>query len=117
MADLYHRIPRSEMEKMERDGLGRIEFDEVGNAVWVPSNAPVSGRDIRQLLETSEFAFAPEETAERIHTIEANPLGLVKGYNPYASGMLNKKERRRKKDLRALSRWIQQKKAGPAPKR
>ena len=44
--------------------------------------------------------------------VKANPLGAVKGYNPYDSGKLGKAPPggRRKKDLRKLSEWLKLKK-------
>ena len=56
----------------QRLGRGRIEFDELGNAIWVPSTAAVSGDVMLRLL--------------------------------------NKKQYKKKKDLRKLSDWIQSRK-------
>jgi hypothetical protein len=36
-----------------------------------------------------------------------NPLGLKTGYNPYESGALVKTGRRKKTNLRELSKWIE----------
>jgi hypothetical protein len=41
--------------------------------------------------------------------IQLNAKGLRVGYNPYESGLLVKKERKKKKDLRALSKWVEMK--------
>lgn len=38
---------------------------------------------------------------------KTNSNGLRSGYNPYDSGVLARQGRRRKKDLRALSKWIE----------
>lgn len=39
--------------------------------------------------------------------ITENRRGLKEGYDPYSSGLLDRKERRKKRDLRALSAWIE----------
>ncbi len=36
----------------------------------------------------------------------ANPLGTVRGYDPYDSGRLDKQRKSTKTDLRKLSEWI-----------
>jgi len=41
---------------------------------------------------------------------QPNQLGLRKGYDPYDSGALVKKEWKKKKDLRKLSDWIKSRK-------
>lgn len=41
--------------------------------------------------------------------IRSNPKGLRLGYNPYESGLLAKKERKPKRNLQELSRWIDMK--------
>ena len=42
--------------------------------------------------------------------IQQNQVGLKKGYDPYDSGQLVKKEWKKKKDLRKLSAWIKSRK-------
>ena len=37
---------------------------------------------------------------------QSNPAGLTRGYNPYSSSGLGRKNLK-KKDLRALSKWIE----------
>ncbi|WP_348240191.1 hypothetical protein, partial [Salmonella enterica] len=39
--------------------------------------------------------------------IRPNPKGMRLGYNPNESGVLGNKPRRKKKDLRELSKWIE----------
>lgn len=41
--------------------------------------------------------------------VQVNQKGLKVGYNPYESGLLPKKEWKRKRDLKELSRWIETK--------
>jgi len=39
--------------------------------------------------------------------IKSNPKGLKKGYNPYNSGVLGTERRKKKKNLRELSKWVE----------
>jgi hypothetical protein len=89
---------------------GRVQFDDRGNAVWdvAASNVRLDGAtQSLKALENPTLSLAddaPTPTA----VVKANPLGTVKGYNPYDSGKLDKKRKGAdpKKDLRKLSEWI-----------
>jgi hypothetical protein len=94
----------------QRLGHGRIEFDELGNAVWVP-NSGARGDDVmRKLLDDPTLAFTSDYSHGTQKRIEQNPQGIKKGYDPYDSGQLVKKDWKKKKDLRRLSEWIKTKK-------
>ncbi len=80
---------------------GHVQHDDRGNAVWITA--------VGQRLEHQELALIDEQPARNMLT--ANASGLRTGYNPYDSGMLPKKACRRRKDLRALSKWIEAKKS------
>ncbi len=86
----------SEHEDAEQPS-GQVRFDERGNAVWE------KGRNRR--LDHPALALANDQPPR--NTLKTNGTGLKAGYNPYDSGMLPKPSYRRKKDLRALSRWIE----------
>ena len=94
----------------QRLGHGRIEFDELGNAVWVPADSNASDEVMRRLLDDPTLAFSNDYEAGTLKRIQENRLGLKKGYDPYDSGQLVKKEWTKKKDLRKLSDWIKSKK-------
>jgi hypothetical protein len=93
----------------QRLGHGRIEFDELGNAVWVPASGDASEEVMRRLLDDPTLAFSEDYTAGTVRRIQQNPVGLKKGYDPYDSGQLVKKQWKKKKDLRKLSEWIKSK--------
>lgn len=94
----------------QRLGHGRIEFDELGNAIWVPF-AGATGEDVmRRLLDDPSLAFSTDYSQGTQKRIQQNQHGVKKGYDPYDSGLLMKKEWKKKKDLRALSEWIKKRK-------
>ena len=93
----------------QRLGHGRIEFDELGNAIWVPLSGN-SDDVMRRLLNDPSLAFSNEYGASTEKRVQPNPRGVKQGYNPYESGLLQKKEWKKKKDLRRLSEWIKKQK-------
>jgi hypothetical protein len=98
------------LEETQHEGSGRIEYDELGNAVWVPFGGIGSEETLRRLLNDDTLALTQDEAKASTARISENRAGLKKGYDPYDSGMLVKKQWKKKKDLRALSKWIEQKK-------
>jgi hypothetical protein len=98
------------LEESQQAGKGRIEFDELGNAVWVPYTGLGAEETIKALLNDNTLALTQDDAKGTVRRIQANPAGLKKGYDPYESGLLVKKQWKKKKDLRALSKWIEQKK-------
>jgi hypothetical protein len=87
----------------ETEPTGQVRFDDRGNAVWQTG--------LNRRLEHPALRLSDEQPPR--NTLKTNGTGLKAGYNPYDSGMLPKGSYRRKKDLRALSRWIEQSKAPP----
>src|SRR5271170_272867 len=94
---------------------GRVQFDELGNAVWEWSVATGAfGREVSterlQKLENPGLSLA-EDAPTPFDYVKPNPLGTVKGYNPYDSGKLGRTgPPPKKKDLKKLSDWLQLKK-------
>jgi len=102
----------SHYAEAQRLGHGRIEFDELGNAVWVPAAGNSSDEVMRRLLDDPTLAFSNDYSPGTQNRIQQNQLGMKKGYDPYDSGLLVKKEWKKKKDLRKLSDWIKTRKRG-----
>jgi hypothetical protein len=94
---------------------GRVQFDDRGNAIWEWSVATGAfGREVSterlQKLENPGLSLA-EDAPTPSQRVKANPMGTVKGYDPYDSGRLGKTaEAPKKKDLRKLSDWLKLKK-------
>jgi len=94
----------------QRLGRGKIEFDELGNAIWVPSTTAVSGDVMLRLLDDPSLAITNDFAQSANQPVKQNPQGVRRGYDPYDSGMLAKQQFKKKKDLRKLSTWIQSRK-------
>lgn len=97
----------------EETPTGRVTYDDRGNAIW-------QWRDDDALVD--ELAHPKLEIAEEyvpppLHTQTLpgipSPLAQTpkaKGFNPYESGPVARVGAKPKKDLRALSEWIELKK-------
>jgi hypothetical protein len=82
----------------EAEPSGQVRFDDRGNAVWETWR----GKRLEHPgLELDDTVNQPRANAR------VNAFGAKIGYNPYDSGMLGKDAKPRKKDLRALSKWIE----------
>ena len=91
---------------------GKIKFDAKGNAVLDWNDARMhedtdTGERLRsRALSHPGLAIADDEPPPNA-AIRPNPKGLRVGYNPYESGMLAKKDRKKKVDLAQLSKVIE----------
>ena len=85
-------------------GVGRVGFDSVGNVYREPGEAADPLR-----LDNPTLAIVDDQRSR--HAVE-NRSGASCGYNPYGSGLLVRPDadgRGRRRDLRALSEWIDSK--------
>lgn len=82
--------------------IGRIEFDERGNAVWRPYTDARGEDTVRTLLHSDNLAVS-EPDAVPVPGLRP----AESGFDPYSSGLVVRSEpRRRPTDLRALSEAI-----------
>lgn len=89
---------------------GRVKHDDRGNAIWEWAmntgrvNDDGSTQRLRK-LELPSLSLA-EDAPTPFDGVKENPLGTVKGYSPYDSGLLAKAPAPPKKDLKKLSEWL-----------
>lgn len=91
---------------------GKIAFDDRGNAVYEWSDRRFEqddeeGERARRRALAHPGLTTVEDDPNPADPIRNNPKGLRLGYDPYESGLLKKAERRPKRDLRELSKWIE----------
>jgi hypothetical protein len=85
---------------------GRVGRDDRGNAVW-----EWAGDVADPSLEQAGLAIIDEAPLPQAN-VRINRLASRSGYNPYESGLIERKGSRvKRRDLHELSRWIEQRKA------
>lgn len=95
-----------------KDKPGNIKFDVHGNAVmeWndprLNEDSPTGERLRGKALSHAGLSIVDDDLPANA-PIRPNPKGLRVGYNPYESGMLAKKDRKKKVDLEQLSKVIE----------
>jgi hypothetical protein len=99
---------------------GRVTHDDRGNAIWewavTSGPIPPNTRQRLKKLDNPTLSLA-DDAPSPVDVVRKNPLGTVKGYSPYDSGLLESRNKApRKKDLRRLSEWLQLKKQAAARK-
>ncbi len=102
-------------ESVNTNVSGRVKHDDRGNAIWewaVSTGAFGTEGTTQRLkkLDNPTLSLA-EDTSSPLDIVTTNPHGAVKGYSPYDSGLLAKKQAAPvKKDLRKLGEWLKAKK-------
>jgi hypothetical protein len=87
---------------------GRVDFDSRGNAIWRPLDEVSSQSSLIRMLKIDELSIKEGENTQRVKKVKTEH---VEGYNPYNKAAACRiHERPKKKDLRALSDWIEMKK-------
>ena len=96
---------------------GRVEHDDRGNAIWHWSEDVLHQEPMRY-SPGFELADAGTEGEGEVVTTDLGQYRQVSakgGYNPYESGFVKGKETPRKRDLRALSKWIEERRQRGEP--
>jgi len=108
LADIRVRDHRTSLSPPDspKDVLptGHVIHDARGNAVWewlADVDEPTRLPGQLRLADTGEFTSSPRGT------VKLRPTVAASGYNPYESGLIQPNARPVKRDLRALSRWIE----------
>jgi hypothetical protein len=96
-----------------RSGSGRVGRDDRGNMTWewaedeeLQADDTFGASQRLRALVDPNLKIADDYVTGSA-PVRSNPKGLKKGYDPYDSGELGKKERKKKKNLRELSKWIE----------
>ena len=97
---------------------GQIGFDDRGNAVYewdgtLTEEGDAGDRARNGALANPGLAIVEDEGPANA-PIRSNPKGLRNGYNPYESGLLARKGKPKRRDLRELSKWMEAKKNAKA---
>ncbi len=98
-----------------REKPGQIAFDDRGNAKyeWSDDTLRADGEDAerarRRALEYHGLSIMDDEPKANA-PIRNNVHGHRVGYTPYESGLLSKKDKPKRRDLRELSKWVVAKK-------
>ena len=110
MADEHQKMHAQFQRAADR--AGKINFDDRGNAFFEwrddllceDNDAAQRRRD--QALESPELSLVDDGLPPAKDPV---PRDCRSGYNPYESGVLDRKASGRKRDLRQLSKWIEAK--------
>jgi hypothetical protein len=100
--------PLPDFSKLLEQPSGCIQRDELGNAVWNWTERGLSASQnlVPAILTIADDPRDGELGGTRVETIKPRQLGG--GYNPYSTGPRLRKAPAPKRDLRALSRSIEE---------
>ena len=113
---------RERRRESRRGRPGEIGFDDLGNAQyqWRDDRMLEEGNEgearRHRALSIANLVLVDDEPPPDLKTIAVNKKGARVGYNPYDSGRLQKGERKKPRDLRALSKWIEAQRLAKEPK-
>jgi hypothetical protein len=105
----------AERRKLRRERPGEFAFDDRGNAqyAWKDERMMEDGEDAdsRRLraLSVANLVLVEDDAPPEGKKVSLNKKGVRVGYNPYDSGLLQKKAYKKTRNLRMLSKWIEAK--------
>jgi hypothetical protein len=104
---------------LQRDKPGVVEFDDRGNAQYqwrderMLDESEAGEKRRLRALSVANLVLVDDEPPPDLKTAPLNKQATRLGYNPYESGQIQKSQRRKPVDLRALSKWIEARKNLP----
>ena len=105
--------PARKPNSAETSEPGRVAENDRGNMAWEwAQDDSLQSDDTAGAIERLRVLVDPKLNVvdeDPPNTVKHNAKGLKQGYNPYDSGALGKTERKKKKNLRELSKWIETK--------
>jgi len=106
-------VPARKRATPEPNEPGRLAENDRGDVAWEwAQDDTLQSDDTAGAIERLRALVDPNLNVveeDPPNTIKHNAKGLKQGYNPYDSGALGKTERKKKKNLRELSKWIETK--------
>jgi hypothetical protein len=106
-------VPARMRTTTEPNEPGRLAENDRGNVAWEwAQDDSLQSDDTAGAIERLRVLVDPKLDVvdeDPPNTLKHNAKGLKQGYNPYDSGALGKTERKKKKNLRELSKWIETK--------
>jgi hypothetical protein len=104
--------PQLNAESSTPGDPGRLGVDDRGNVTWqwadddaLRANDSVGQLERMRALDPPGLRIQDDAAVVRAK-VRLPPKGPERGYSPYNSGLLNRTEPPKKKDIRALSEWI-----------
>ena len=104
-------VPARKRTTTEPSEPGRVAENDRGDMAWewaqddtLQSDDTAGAIERLRVLVDPKLVVVDEDPP---NTLKHNAKGLKQGYNPYDSGALGKTERKKKKSLRELSKWIE----------
>ena len=109
------KMRRLELPEEEPHASGRVLHDDRGNAFWEWSEDTESTPFCYAVASALEVADAAE--ARAIELPAGSHLKVLEkgGYNPYETGPVPKVAKPRKRNLRELSKWIEERRRRGEP--
>lgn len=122
MAENQGGKPPGKAQVPPSNEAGQFGLDDRGNVTWewqddhdlMADDTLGTAERLRVLVDQTMQIKEVEQDPD--NPTQVNPKGLKSGYNPYNSGALGKKDWRRKRNLKELSKWIELRKKMEAKK-
>ncbi|MGA0000097.1 MAG: hypothetical protein ACO3K0_06380 [Steroidobacteraceae bacterium] len=92
-------------DRTNRMPMGRVVFDERGNAVWKAAVPVSTDETLNRILDVDALSILEGEMTRKMKTLKVED-----GYDPYSSGVMSRDTSNSTRNLRALGDWVNDKK-------